>query len=109
MFLHHPDPFDELVQVAVILKRIVPDPNFSGQTAMVCAGIKKHEQANSSDLIDRFRHAARSQQRQNGPPTYSLDTTAMMQRYTFFQFYAKFCPATNKGLALVNIHNRIVD
>ena len=100
--MHHSDLHDERVQVSVILKRMVPDPNFSGQMAMVCAGIR-HELANTSDFLGRFRHAARFQQQQSGSPSYALDTKAKIQRYKIFQFYSKFCPSTNKGIALVDI------
>ena len=100
--MHHSDLHDELVQVAVILKRMVPDPNFSGQMAMVCAGLS-HELAITSDFLGRFGHAARFQQQQNGSPSYALDPQAKIERYKFFQFYAKFCPSTNKGIALANI------
>ena len=100
--MHHSDLHDELVQVAVILKRMVPDPNFSGQMAMVCAGLS-HELAITSDFLGRFGHAARFQQQQNGSPSYALDPKAKIERYKFFQFYAKFCPSTNKGIALANI------
>ena len=100
--MHHSDLHDELVQVAVILKRMVPDPNFSGQMAMVCAGLS-HELAITSDFLGRFGHAARFQQQQNGSPSYALDPKAKIEIYKFFQFYAKFCPSTNKGIALANI------
>ena len=100
--MHHSDLHDELVQVAVILKRMVPDPNFSGQMALVCAGLS-HELAITSDFLGRYRHAARFQQQQNGSPSYALDPKAKIERYKFFQFYAKFCPSTNKGIALANI------
>lgn len=102
--MHHPDPLDELLQVAVILKRMVPDPNFSGQIAMVCAGISPGR-AQSNDLLCRFGQAFRFHQQQSGSPSYSLDTKAKEQRYRYFHFYAKHCPPTNKGIALINIDN----
>ena len=106
MRMHHPaDPRDdELVQVTVILKRMVPDVNFSGQIAMVCAGISQGR-AQSDDLLCRFGQAFRFQHQQSGSPSYSLDTKAKEQRYRYFHFYAKYCPPTNKGIALVNMHD----
>ena len=105
--MHYPDPLDELVQVAIILKRMVPDQKFSAPMAMVCAGISP-QLAKSTDLNGRFGQAFRFHQQQSGPPVYSLDTKAKGQRYENFMFYAKYCPPTIKGLSKIDICNHII-
>ena len=94
------------IQVAIILKRMVPNHMFSSSMALVCAGYG-YEAAVSKDNLSKFNFAMQYVTHQYGEPNYSLDMESNFERFKHFIKFAKRWPNSKdlKTLEQVDLKN----
>jgi hypothetical protein len=114
--------FHQIIQAAVVLKRMVPNKSFSLTMALVCAGYDHARLAEENRNIgcgaeEALKLHLNFVEKIHGPPSFSQETRCKRERFQIFVTYAKCWPSNLKKmrLELVSItditssSNRIAD
>ena len=107
--LQQPSETSDLVQIAVILKWLVPDDAFTFQLALICAGVE-YECLLKPEFMAEVKNRDRRLKAQFGGPNYSADIGCLLQRYLNFVQFAKMWPGKKMcahGFSSIDIESQI--
>ena len=93
---------DNIFKLAVVLKRQVPDENFSPSLALVCVGMSSAD-AKHIENVTRLKIMLNMVRDTYGDPTFSGDKEAKLKRFTTFIRIAKFWLAYKTSMDLHSI------
>jgi hypothetical protein len=91
--------FHQIIQAAVVLKRMVPNKSFSLTMALVCAGFDHTRlPENKITAEESMKLHLNFVEKMHGPPSFSQETRCKRERFQIFITYAKCWPSNLKKI-----------